>query len=506
MTSRSIFLGLVLLTLGCAGEATLPTKPCAAEVQGTWVTSEGSPVLACGGDALAIAITGPSQQIFADDRTLLNVRLRVGRDFALSAAQVELIATGGVFPSAGTSSDNSVQEPSRTVVWTDGNGTASTVLRVGSTARKLVLHGRVTGHANAADAGAGLVDTVVYLDLAPVEVSKTILSTSGAPELQPGGSVELTLRGYADEALQVPAGKATLELCLQGQPGLSANATEWILAGDGSSKAMVLASREMDSSGKVTIRACPASVQCKDSPACGTLELTVKPAVRPVRKIALSIDSPSMKVGDTRTITAFAYTDPAYLFPAAKGTALRFCASHPGVLTSNLGQLDESGKTTVQLRALSATTSEPVRVSACPYELDCTITPLPETCSPALLQSVSAPDPAIASMVITFAAPPFKEGQAGSVTIAAYSNQARTVPSPQNHPVRYCVDPARATLSSTAGFLNASGQATVTLTPLPGSAAGGPLAFTACPYDVSCGATDASCRTESVAIAAPTPG
>jgi len=505
MTSRFIAFGLALLILGCSDEPSEQTEPCAAEVQGTWIPNDGNPVLACGGGALALAITGPSQRIFADDRTVLNVSVRVGRDFELSAAQVELLVTGGMFPSPGGQTDNTVQEAVRTVVSTDGNGTASAALRVGSTARKLVLHGRVISHANAADAGVGLVDTVVNLDLAPLEVVRTLLSTSGMPEIQPGGAVEIILRGYADEALQVPASKATLDLCLQGQPGLTANATSWTLGGDGSSKATVLASREMDSGGKVTIRACPASVGCAVSPACGALELTVKAAVRPVQRIALSIDLPIMKVGDLRTVTAFAYTDPAYLFPAAKGVALRFCAAHPGVLNTNLGQLDDSGKTTVQLRALSATGSEPVYVIACPYQVDCAAASLPETCSPRLLQSVGAPDPAIASMVVTFASPPFKEGQGGAVTIAAYSNSARTVTSPPNHPVRFCVDPARAVLSSTTGFLEPTGRATVTLTPLMGSAAHGLLAFTACPYDVSCSSPDSSCRTESVAIAAPPP-
>lgn len=500
--------GLVLAALAAAA-CTPPNEPgarhpCDGELLGSWIP-DGGVLLGCTGNALALAARAPSSPVLADGRTIVDVTARVGLDFQLSAAQVELNAVGGAFPSAASVlPDGGSSQTNRIVVSTDERGVLSTALQVDANARQLVLHGRIVSHANSGDAGVGVADTFLHVDTVPPTVARTLVSADGGA-LSPGGAMELEIRGYFDEWMQVPAEKAPIQMCLDAEGVLTSSWSHQPLGAEGRTGVVVRASSSLLTSGQVTIRACPSALACESSPACGELRVPLKPAVLPIERVALTIDSATMKVGDERTITAFAYSDTTFSTPAAKGAALRLCATKPGILSATLVQLEDGGKANVRLRALEPTATLPISVVACPYEHVCNAqTDLPPSCSPPLEQYVAAASQAIASMVVSFNAPPLVEGKPSTVTVAAFSDQARTQRSPANHPVRFCVDAAVAGLGSTAGFLDDGGTSSVLVTPRAGSAqTPGALSFMACPYDVACDAGTTACQTEIAAIIAP---
>lgn len=486
-----------LLALASCSQQNEAPKSC-SEAGGTWIPGDET-LLTCADGAVSLALSAKEATVVADGQSLVTLTARVGQEFHLSAADVEFTVAGGLFP-AGAATADGVKSAGSLTLTTGSDGFVATIVKVSAGARELVVKAQVKGHASAGDAGVGVAQTIAFVPLLPMAPKRLVLSTAGAPQLALGGSLELTVNGYADEERHLPASNAPIELCLGDQPGLSASGIQLALDGTGATKVTLLAAEFLDPSANVVIRACPAAVTCGESPACGSLSLSIEPAVRPIRRIVLSSDGQAMKVGDTKVITAFAYTDEAYKLAASKGAAVRFCATAPGVLDANVAQVDEAGAAKVVLRSMSATGSDPIKLIACPYEADCSVGTPSSTCSAPLEQPVLAADPVIASIVIGFAAPPFEEGKASSATVGAYRDLARTKPSPENTPVRFCVDPAVATVSSTTGFLDKDGRVSVSITPLAGSADAGMMQFAACPYDIACDGGGLPCGSEWVAI------
>lgn len=506
---RTLSIAATVLFAACSAPAPRSACPSPGETA-EWIGD--GPLLACADGALLLALTAP-KPLEANGHDLARLTLRVGRDFPLVGVPVALTVTNGALV-AGATTGASLE------VLTDSTGRASIFVRASTTPGPLVISGEVRAQAGALDAGTGQAKTIVFTTLVPAPID-AIVVTAGPARVDTGSSATWTISGAFDEALRIPAIGAVLDVCTDGSDLLPTPSV--LVLGDGGMAQVSVAVASTATTGLRSFRVCPAEEGCTGTSSCRVHAFEVLATRKPILRTLLSAPQDAIVAGQGVTLTVAGYATTDFLVPATERSAVALCASGAN-LQDTWVQLDAMGKATTRFTAPTAGT---IKLTACPFGVDCANATLDERCA-ALERAVSAPPDAINSFALGLGSP-LRANQTSPLTVAAYADARRLVPARSGLSIRLCYDTTHVD-GPTAAFLDMNGRATAGLTPrytppapAPSTDAGtldggaddagigdagvvdagvvdagwpwGPVLVTACPYEVPCSALTPVCET-----------